>query len=138
MSKLIGDAGEHYALSRLSFAGSIAMKMPDNWKGYDLAVETGSGLVRISVKTRSESKSWNANSWFIFDDRQLVEWIGFVFKPRTGALRAWVVPFDVAKNNANTPGPNRKNAWEREVTWRKLQAAPLAQYEDNWALLRYR
>ena len=54
-SKLLGDAGEHYALIQFSFAGKYAAKMPDNWEGYDLAVETG-GLVRVSVKTRSESE----------------------------------------------------------------------------------
>ena len=51
-SKLLGDAGEHYALSQFSFAGKYAAKMPDNWEAYDLAVQTG-GLVRVSVKTRS-------------------------------------------------------------------------------------
>ncbi len=28
-SKLLGDAGEHYALSQLSFSGKFAAKMPD-------------------------------------------------------------------------------------------------------------
>ena len=56
-SKLLGDAGEHYALSQFSFAEKYAAKMPDNWEAYDLAVETG-GLVRVSVKTRSESEGW--------------------------------------------------------------------------------
>jgi len=41
---LLGDTGEHYAQSQFSFAGKYAAKMPDNWKGYDLAVETGTGL----------------------------------------------------------------------------------------------
>ena len=54
-TKLLGDAGENYALSQFSFAGNYAAKMPVNWEGYDLAVETGAGLVRVSVKTRSES-----------------------------------------------------------------------------------
>jgi hypothetical protein len=42
-TKLLGDAGEHYALSQFSFSGKYAAKMPDNWEGYDLAVETGAG-----------------------------------------------------------------------------------------------
>ena len=42
--KLLGDAGEHYALSRLSFAGKHAAKMPDNWEAYDLAVEVVPGF----------------------------------------------------------------------------------------------
>jgi len=55
-TKMLGDAGEHYAVGRFTFAGKPATKMPDGWYGYDLAVETGTGLVRVSVKTRSESK----------------------------------------------------------------------------------
>jgi hypothetical protein len=56
--KMLGDAGEHYALSRFTFSGKPAMKMPDGWRAYDLAVETGEGLARVSVKTRSESVGW--------------------------------------------------------------------------------
>lgn len=52
--KILGDAGEHYALSRFTFSGKPAMKMPEGWRGYDLGVETGAGLARVSVKTRSD------------------------------------------------------------------------------------
>ena len=34
----LGDAAEHYALSQFAFAGMPGTRMPDNWKGYDLAV----------------------------------------------------------------------------------------------------
>ena len=73
-TKLLGDAGEHYALSQFSFAGNYAAKMPDNWEGYDLAVETGAGLVRVSVKTRSESVGWKSSRWFNWDDRKDCDW----------------------------------------------------------------
>jgi hypothetical protein len=55
-TKMLGDAGEHFALSQFTFAGKPAAKMPDGWFGYDLAVETGSGLARISVKTREDGE----------------------------------------------------------------------------------
>ena len=106
-NKITGDAGEHYALSQLSFAGMFALKMPDGWKGYDLAVETGTGLVRISVKTRSETLGWSKSRWFTFDDRKHCEWLVFVFKPARGPVLSWVVPFDVAKTNANSPASSR-------------------------------
>ena len=48
-TKVLGDAGEHYALSQFAFTGLPGTKMPDNWEGYDLAVETGAGLARVSV-----------------------------------------------------------------------------------------
>ena len=135
-TKMLGDAGEHYAVSQFTFAGRPATKMPDGWEGYDLAVESGSGLVRVSIKTRSETDSWKASPWFNFDDRRECDWIGFLFLPRKGALRSWIVPYDVAKERANVPGPNRKDAHLRDLYLKKLCIAPLAGYESDWALAR--
>ena len=132
-SKLLGDAGEHYALSQFSFAEKYAAKMPDNWEAYDLAVETG-GLVRVSVKTRSESEGWKKSRWFSFDDRKNCDWIVFIFKSKTGVVRSWVIPYYVAKARANVPGPNRKDAWLRDISWSKLNKLPLSTFENNWAL----
>ena len=133
--KLIGDAGEHYALSQLSFAGKFAAKMPDNWEAYDLAVETGEGLVRVSVKTRSESDGWKTSRWFNFDDRKECDWIVLIFKPREGTLKSWVMPYAVAKAHANVPGAERKDAWFRDLSWHKLNKEPLIRYENNWLLV---
>lgn len=132
--KLLGDAGEHYALSQFSFAEKFAAKMPDNWEAYDLAVETGSGLVRVSVKTRSESKGWKTSRWFNFDDRKDCDWIVFIFKPQVGPVRAWVIPYAVAKSYANVPGLDRQDPWFRDLSWAKLNRVPLSQYENNWSL----
>lgn len=132
--KILGDAGEHYALSQLSFSGMSAVKMPDNWKAYDLAVETGDGLVRVSVKTRSETSRWKAGSWFNFDDRLECDWVIFVFKTKEGPLRSWVIPYDVALDNANRVTERNKAPWDRYVSWAKLNRQPLDQYEDNWRM----
>lgn len=132
-TKLLGDAGEHYALSQLNFAGKYAAKMPDNWEGYDLAVEDG-GLKRVSVKTRSETSGWKTSPWFFFNDRKQCEWLIFVFKPKVGDLQAWVIPFVVALAHASKPGPTRKEPWQRDVSMAKLRRAPLAAYKENWAL----
>jgi hypothetical protein len=136
--KLLGDAGEHYALSQFSFAGKYAAKMPDNWEAYDLAVETGNGLTRVSVKTRSESTGWSKSRWFNFDDQKDCDWIVFIFKTVNGSLRSWVIPYDLAKEHANVPGANRKNAWFRDLSWGKLNRDPLAAYENNWSLQDFR
>ncbi len=132
-SKLLGDAGEHYALSQFSFAGKYAAKMPDNWEAYDLAVETG-GLVRVSVKTRSESEGWKTSRWFSFDDRKTCDWMVLIFKPRVGVVRSWILPYDLAKAHSNVPGPNRKDAWLRDLSWSKLNRLPLSAFENNWSL----
>ena len=134
-SKMLGDAGEHFALSCFTFAGKPATKMPDGWSGYDLAVESGEGLVRVSVKTRSETKAWRAGNWFIFDQRRACDWLVFVFRYKTGHIRSWVIPFSVAKKYGNRPTSKRKDPHMRDVSWAKLQREPLALYENNWILL---
>ena len=135
-TKILGDAGEHYALSQFSFAERYAAKMPDNWEAYDLAVETGNGLTRVSVKTRSETERWKAGSWFVFDDRKECDWYVFIFRTAQGDIRSWVIPSDVCIANANKFTPKRKDPWVRDVSWAKLNRAPLLQYEDNWTMER--
>lgn len=132
---MLGDAGEHYALSQFTFAGKPATKMPDTWPGYDLVVETGSDLVKVSVKTRSESAGWKTSKWFMFDDRQTCHWLVLVFRSGAGVTRAWVIPFLIALEHANVPGPTRKEPHVREISWTKLNKAPLEAYENNWSLL---
>jgi len=133
-TKMLGDAGEHYAVSQFTFAGKPATKMPDGWEGYDLAVESGEGLVRVSIKTRSESEGWKASKWFNFDDRRECDWIVFLFLPREGSVRSWVLPFQVALAHANNPGPGRQDKHFRDVSWARLVKEPLLRYENNWKL----
>lgn len=135
-SKVLGDAGEHYVVSQIAFAGMPATKMPDGWEGYDLAVETGVKLVRVSVKTRSESQGWKTSRWFIFDELRIRDWIVFVFKTAAGPVRAWIMPSDVARKHGNVPTATRKNPHMRDLSWAKLNREPLKQYEDNWKLLK--
>ena len=136
-TKTIGDAGEHYVLAQLTFAGAFAAKMPDNWKAYDLVVEGRNGLERVSVKTRTETAAWTDSGWFRFDDRQDVQWLACVFRSAQGALRAWMIPFDVARKYARPPSATRKQAWQRELPFRKLTVKPFSMYEDNWSLERH-
>lgn len=133
-TKMLGDAGEHYALSQFTFVGKAATKMPDGWPGYDLAVESGQGLVRVSVKTRSEKAGWKAGSWFMFDERIECDWLVFIFLSASGALRSWVLPFTVAREHANNPLPTRKDPHNRDVSFAKLNREPLARYENNWEM----
>lgn len=134
LAKLLGDAGEHYALAQLTFAEKFAAKMPDNWEAYDLAVESGAGLLRVSVKTRSETEKWSSSKWFTFDDRKVCDWLVLIFKPRSGQLRSWVLPFGIAISAANVPGKDRQDPWLRELSWRKLTTLPLSAYEENWSM----
>ena len=136
-TKLLGDAGEHYALSQFDFAGKYAAKMPDDWQGYDLAVETGSGLVGVIVKTRRETAGWKSSPWFSWDDRMCCEWFVFAFKPKQGAMRSWIVPANLAEAHAQKPTTGRERhmtPWARKLHWNQLNDPPLADFEDNWSL----
>jgi len=135
-TKMLGDAGEHFAVSQFTFAGRPATKMPDGWTAYDLVVETGGGLARVSVKTRRDSIGWKNASWFIFDERLECEWLVFILKQESGPVRAWVIPFAVARQYGNVPTPQRKDPHNRDVSWAKLNRPPLDRYEDNWVLER--
>ena len=133
-SKMLGDAGEHYALSQFTFAGKPASKMPDGWTGYDLAVDSGQGLVRVSVKTRAETAGWKAGSWFIFDERHACDWLVFLFLPAGAPVRAWILPFEVAREFGNKPLVGRKDPHNRDVSFAKLNREPLSRFENNWGL----
>jgi len=133
-TKMCGDAGEHYALSQFSFAGKPAAKMPDCWPSYDLAVESGQGLVKVSVKTRRETASWHAGSWFTFDERLECDWLVFIFVSRSSKMHSWIVPFTKAREFGNKAGPNRKDPHNRDLSFAKLNREPLSRYENNWNL----
>lgn len=130
--KMLGDAGEHYALSQFTLNGFPASKMPDNWEAYDLAVESGQGLLRVSVKTRKETEKWDKGAWFAFDDRKVCDWLVLVFVSKMNEIRCWNIPFQVALDNANQPGEDRKDPWLRDISWSKLNRTPLNSYEDRW------
>ena len=91
LPKCWADAGEHYALSQFTLAGFPASKMPENWEGYDLAVESGKGLLRVSAQTK-EWPQMEKGNWFVFDDRKHCDWIVFIFVDLDNSIRAWVVP----------------------------------------------
>jgi len=104
--------------------------MPDGWEGYDLAVESGDGLVCVSVKTRSESDGWKASKWFNFDDRRNCGWIGVHLHSSEGDKAILAIPNAVAKLHANVPGAKRKYAHFRDISWVKLSREPLFAYEE--------
>lgn len=135
-TKVFGDAAEHYALSQFSFAGRFAAKMPDNWKGYDLVVaEDGGRLARVSVKLRTETERWRLGKWFLFDGDQskTCDWLVLIFKPASGPLESWVIPFDVAVRIAPKPGKGAKPR-QLDLKWSQLQKSPLVDYKNNWSL----
>jgi hypothetical protein len=56
------------------------------------------------------------------------------FQTEQRQRRGWIMPYSVALTHANVPGPNRKDAWFRDLSWWKLNKHPLSSFEDNWSL----
>ena len=131
---MLGCAGEHHALSQFCLAGKYAAKMPDNWQGYDLAVETGSNLVRVSVKTRGESADMRYSPLFHWNHRRGFDWISFLFKPKQGPFRSWIIPAMLADECATKAREWMDKPLDRALSLTRLGKPPLAEYEDNWSM----
>ena len=120
----------------LGFAGFQCSKLPDNWKHYDLIVQIDNKIERISVKTRSESKSFSKNSWFKFDATGKYEWVIFIIKFKNGGLKSWVIPLSFAINQASIPDKDTKKSNDRTLSWGKLESPNFMKYLNNWSLLK--
>jgi hypothetical protein len=135
--KLLGDSGEHYAMSMLGFNGILCSKLPDNWKHYDLIVQRDNRLERVSVKTRSESPSFGKGSWFRFESTGMYEWVIFIVKFRNSEIRSWIIPFEIAVKNSSTTREESGRSEKRTISWGKLEQPSLLKYLNNWTLLRF-
>ena len=133
-SKLLGDSGEHYALAMLGFANLACSKLPDNWKFYDLIVQKDSQIIRVNVKTRSETKSFSSSSWFIFDSTGQYDWVIFIIKFKNSDLGAWVIPLEIALKHSSVPKKTSLLPNSRRLSWRTLQKSELSKYKNNWQL----
>jgi hypothetical protein len=133
-TKMLGDAGEHYSLSQLSFHGIPCAKMPDNWKDYDLVFQKNNVIERISVKTRSETDKFNDGSWFIFDSVKKYEWVIFILIKKNKSIDAWIIPHHVANKNSNGGNSNDGPNGKRRVSWKTLNTTTLLKYKENWNL----
>jgi hypothetical protein len=134
-SKQMGDACEMLIAAELTLAGIPALKVPDNWPGYDIVAQPKSGAapLRISVKSRT-FKRGAAFVSFSVDD--VFDWLAIVILP-DGHLqkqrRAFLVPADVAHQTAYRNKPTSTNPDERY--WRIDQIAQkFVTYENNFGL----
>jgi len=135
-SKILGDAGEHYAISQFSFNGLNAMKMPDNWKSYDIGVEKNNKLLKVSVKTRSETIGWLKSKWFSWDKEDNFDFIVLIFRDKKGEIFNWVLPNKIANMFCSVPSVGAKDQNYRELSWSKLQQKDLLKYRNNWNLIQ--
>jgi hypothetical protein len=97
----MGDACEMLVAAELTLAGIPALKVPDNWPGYDVVAQPreGSGPLRISVKSGTFKKG---SAFVEYWAKDVFDWLAVVILP-AGAeskRRIFLIPRSVADDNA--------------------------------------
>jgi hypothetical protein len=134
-SKQMGDACEMLIAAELTLAGIPALKVPDNWPGYDVVAQPrdGSAPLRISVKSRTFKKG---GAFVSFDVNDLFDWLAIVILPNGSDQlnrRIFLVPASIARDLAYKNKPISTNPDDRY--WRIDQtASKFASFEDNFKL----
>lgn len=112
-SKQMGDACEMVVAAELTLAGVPALKVPDNWPGYDvIAQPVGQTPQRVSVKSRTFKRG---PAYVTYYDFHRFEWLAIVIllpdQPNGRAI--YMIPRDVADTLARRDKPTSKTAAER-------------------------
>ena len=134
-SKQMGDACEMLVAAELTLAGVPALKVPDNWPGYDVVAqrEGGSEPLRISVKSRTYKKG---PAFVSFYESDPFDWLAIVLlncdAKRT--RRVYLIPAEVAQRKARRNKTTAKNANERYWRIDEIEAL-FAKFENNFGLL---
>jgi len=134
-SKQMGDACEMLVAAELTLAGIPALKMPDNWPGYDvIAQRKGSEApLRISVKSRTYSTKARDVS---FSSEDHFEWLAIVLLEcdQEQKRRVFLIPAEVALRESRKNRPTTKHAKLRY--WRLDEVPKLfSRFENNFKLL---
>lgn len=136
-SKQMGDACEMLVAAELTLAGLPALKVPDNWPGYDVLVQPAdnSEPLRISVKSRTFKRgSIYVDYW----DPSLFDWLAVVILPAGDEVkrRIFLIPRDLAERKARRDRPKSKSAEQRY--WRIDEFARIfGDYENNFTLQKF-
>jgi hypothetical protein len=133
-TKQMGDACEMLVAAELTLAGIPALKVPDNWPGYDvIAQPIDRPLQRISVKSRTFKRGSNFVDYWSPDQ---FDWLAIVLLPAGELLerQIFLVPRALADGLARRDRPQSKSADQRY--WRIDEVARVfARYRGNFRLL---
>lgn len=129
-TKQFGDACEHYVLAMLGFANVPAVKMPDNWPGYDVVAQLHPGqLQQIAVQGRRLP-----NSGMAFRLKSGAVWDWFAAVPhcaKNSSTRCWILP----RRTALLLSTKMPVASEHRLNISVLQEHP--EWESNFKLKRH-
>ena len=134
-TKQMGDACEMLVAAEMTLAGVPALKVPDNWPGYDvIAQPVGLDPQRISVKARTFKKGAAYVGYQAYD---VFDWLAIVLLPSAllSERTIYIVPRDVAEPLARRDRPTAKTQAERYF---RIDQVPgiFREWKGNFALAR--
>jgi hypothetical protein len=111
-TKQMGDAGEMLVAAELTLAGVPALKVADNWPGYDVVAQPpdswpGYGVItqssertpqRVSVKSRTKGKMT-----YVGFDPAKADWLAIVYIDNAtfpARRRFYIIPMDIANERS--------------------------------------
>lgn len=112
-TKQMGDACEMVVAAEMTLAGVPALKVPDNWPGYDVVAQPyDRPAQRISVKSRTYKRG---SAYVGYNDFDQFDWLAIVLLPaREFTERAiYLIPRAFAESLARRDKPTSKTAAER-------------------------
>lgn len=112
-SKQMGDACEMVVAAELTLAGIPALKVPDNWPGYDVIAQPPHlPPQRISVKARTFKKG---SAYVGYNDYDQFDWLAVVLLPSSDLVQReiYVVPRSIVEPKARRDKETSKTAAER-------------------------
>lgn len=134
-SKQMGDACEMLVAAEITFAGTPAMRMPDNWPGYDVIAQPKDGGAPLRVSVKSRTFKLGSGTFVSYDATDQFDWLAIVLLPGADqpARRIFVVPRKIADERARHDKPTSQTADERY--WRQDEISKvLAEFDNNFGL----
>lgn len=131
-----GDACEMLVAAELTLAGVPALKVPDNWPGYDVVAQPKGGVepLKVSVKSRTHKKG---PAFVTFLESDPFDWLAMALLDCDAqkTRRTYLIPAEVAQREARRNRPGTKNA--RKRYWHINEIGNrFAKFENNFKLLR--
>jgi len=130
----MGDACEMLVAAEMTLAGVPAMKMPDNWPGYDVIAQPTDGRKTQRISVRSRTYKAAEGYWLDYYAKSEFDWLAVVLLPGPGqaSRRFFIIPKVVSDERLHHPkgkDPNDKYCRIDRV------AKTFAEFEDNFSLV---
>lgn len=132
-SKQMGDACEMVVAAELTLAGVPALKVPDNWPGYDVIAQPYGGTPqRISVKSRTFKRG---AAYLEYNDFDQFDWLAIVIllSDQQNGRAIYVVPRTTADELARRDQPTSKTAALRYFRVDQIDGL-FSRYRNNFRL----